>query len=102
MSQPSYATNDPRGWGGDPKRGAALGRPTVTDADKSLPVKLYLRRVRINSGGYCPKGTYFGIGRPLYWAADADGEVDFVIRADDREDAKLEVLRDYPNATFFN
>jgi hypothetical protein len=29
--QPSYATNDPKGWMGDPRRGAAMGRGTVGD-----------------------------------------------------------------------
>src|SRR5690606_26966366 len=26
---PSYSTNDPKGWCGDPRRGAAMGRPSV-------------------------------------------------------------------------
>lgn len=28
---PSYETHDPKGWGGDPRRGAAMGRPAVGD-----------------------------------------------------------------------
>ena len=26
--RPDYTTNDPKGWCGDPARGAALGRPS--------------------------------------------------------------------------
>lgn len=100
---PSYKTNDPRGWCGDPSRGAALGRPTIQDADKTAPVKLYVRRVRLN-GDYDSNGTYFGGGPgtlPLYWVADASGEVDFMLRAHDRDDAKEQALAQYPAARFF-
>jgi len=99
---PSYSTNDPKGWCGDPSRGAALGRATIQDADpEEVTGKLYLRRVRLDSGGYDPNGTYFGIGNPLYWCADADGEIDFMLRAFDREDAKEEVREVYPHAKFW-
>lgn len=98
---PDYSTNDPRGWGGDPERGAALGRPTVHAADRDAPVKLYLRRVRLDQEGYDVNGTYFGIGAPLYWCADESGEIDFMLRAHDRDAAKYEVCERYPNARFF-
>lgn len=94
---PDYKTYDPRGWCGDPRRGAALGRPTVK-GPADFAGRLCLRRVRIDSGGYDPNGTYFGIGRPLYWYADDDGEIDGVLRADDRADARARVLDMYPNA----
>ena len=100
-STPSYKTRDPRGWGGDPTRGAALGRPTVTDKDRDADVKLHLRREYLNQGGYDRNGTYFGIGRPLYWCADEDLEIDFMLRADTREEAKAKVRERYPNARFF-
>ncbi len=102
---PDYRTNDPRGWCGDPKRGAAMGRPSVKEAPKDTPVKLCLRRVHWNAGGYDSNGTYFGSradGHALWWVADADGSVDFMIDVDGgREDAKRAVRASYPNARFF-
>lgn len=99
-----YKKNDPRGWGGDPSRGAALGRATIADAPTNQPIKLYLRRVRLDSGGYDRNGTYFGVGTPLYWVSgeDAEGnEVDYMVRAYDRDDAKDEVRKRYPLARFY-
>jgi hypothetical protein len=98
---PDYKTNDPRGWCGDPRRGAAMGRGSYHADDRTAPVKLHVRRVRLDPGGYDPNGTYFGTGEPLYWVADADCDVDFVLRARDREHAKRQALADYPNARFF-
>ena len=99
---PSYQTNDPKGWCGNPSRGAALGRPTIQDADPdAFTGKLYLRRVHLNDGGYDRNGTYFGWGSPLYWCADESGDIDFMLRAADREDAKCQVLCDYPGARFW-
>lgn len=103
---PDYSTHDPKGWGGDPRRGAALGRPTVQKGDEAaFTGKLYLRRIRLDSGGYDPNGTYFGLGQPLYWCAD-DGtsenhSIDFMLRAADRDEAKAAVRARYPNARFF-
>lgn len=98
-----YKRHDPRGWGGDPSRGAALGRPTIHDLPRSAPVKLSLRRVYLNSGGYDPNGTYFGIGAPLYWYAGEteEGEIDAMLRAPSRDAAKEQIRRIYPNARFY-
>ncbi len=94
---PDYAVNDPKGWGGDPKRGAALGRPS--DHCPGYSGKLHLRRVRLDRGGYDQNGTYFGIGDPLYWVASPGGEVDYVFRCNgDRASARYCVLQDYPRA----
>lgn len=101
MGQPSYKTNDPKGFGGDPKRGAALGRSTRHNIDRAASVKLTLRHVRIDSGGYDRNGTYFGHGNPLYWYADESGGIDAVLRADDREHAKESIRELYPNARFY-
>ena len=102
MSNPNYSTNDPRGWGGEPRRGAALGRPTICPSgwDGSEVGRLYLRHIRLNSGGYDRNGTYFGLGAPLYWCASADGEVDFMLRASSRIAAKAQILTEHPCATF--
>jgi hypothetical protein len=93
-----YKANDPRGWCGDPSRGAALGRATVKDAGKDYSGKLCLRRVRLDQGGYDPNGTYFGQGAPLYWCASDDGDIDYMMRANDRESARAMVLAEYPKA----
>jgi len=95
--KPDYTANDPGGWCGDPRRGAALGRDTIKgDADYSG--KLYLSKVRLNSGGYDTNGTYFGVDRPLYWYCDIDNSIDGVLRADSRQEARHEVLAMYPKA----
>lgn len=62
--------------------------------------KITLRRVRFNSGGYDSCGAYWGLGAPLYWAADDSGDYDSTFRADDRDDAKAIVRETFPNATF--
>lgn len=98
---PDYKDNDPRGWCGDPSRGAAMGRADIHAIDRSAPVKLYLRRVELDGGGYDRNGTYFGWDDPLYWYADGDGQIDAVTRATSRDDAKARILESYPNARFF-
>ena len=97
---PDYSRNDPKGWCGDPRRGAALGRHD-RHCSPNAGVKLYLRRVYLDSQGYDKNGTYFGWGKPLYWYCTADGSVDAMTRADDRDDAKAIVRGRYPNARFF-
>ena len=64
--------------------------------------KLSLQRVRINNGGYDALGTYWGVGEPLYWCANADCTIDFALRASSREQAKAIVRKTYPNAKFYN
>ena len=100
---PDYGTNDPKGWCGDPARGAAMGRLTTHDTELShrRSVKLVLRKVRLNQGGYDSNGTYFGCGEPLYWYADSDGTIDAMTRADNRTDAKRVIRGNYPNARFY-
>lgn len=93
-----YKTNDPRGWCGDMRRGAALGRPTIHDAPADFEGKIGVRRVYLNQGGYDPNGTYFGRGAPLYWYASEDGEIDAMTRAGDRAAAREIVLAKYPKA----
>jgi hypothetical protein len=96
---PDYKRHDPKGWCGDPTRGAAMGRHSYHAEDsESFDGKLSLRRVRLNSGGYDGNGTYFGTGSPLYWAASEDLDVDYMFRAHDREAARATVLEKYPKA----
>jgi hypothetical protein len=102
MKRPSYKTNDPKGWCGDPKRGAALGRPSIHDAPRDQPVRLYLKRQRWVDGDYDENGTYFGAGGGghIYWYANREGTVDAVQRAGSRKDAKAKIREHYPHATF--
>lgn len=98
---PSYKANDPKGWCGDIRRGAAMGRPSIHDAPEDEPITLYLLPVRLVDGGcYDVNGTYFGSGDPLFWYADEAGTVDDVLRAKSREDAIEEIRLLYPLATF--
>lgn len=113
MAGPSYKTNDPRGWCGDPSRGAAMGRGSigipprgeVSDFDGELT----LRHIHIDQGGYDPNGTYFGFcdKEPIYWFASDNGEIDGTLRAcgqvgddDGRADAEAQVLAIFPKAIF--
>ena len=93
---PDYKTHDPKGWCGNPSRGAALGRPTVK-GDSQYEGRLSLRRVYL-SGGYDSNGTYFGDGEPLYWYASEDTTIDGMLRAITRRKARAQVLELYPNA----
>ena len=64
-------------------------------------VKVALRRIRINNGGYDAGGAYWGRGTPLYWAGSDTGVVDLWFRASGREAAKAHVREAFPNATFY-
>lgn len=94
---PHYKDNASKGWGGDPRRGAAVGRTTVL-GDPGYAGSLLFRRVRLDSGGYDVNGTYFGAGNPLYWYASNDGTIDGVLRAQSRTEARMRVLAMYPKA----
>jgi len=98
---PDYSTNDPKGWCGDPKRGAAMGRPQVQDEPEGYTGKVYLRKVRLDAGGYDRNGTYFGAGGGLYWCCSAENSIDFMVRAWSRADAKRKVHAVYPKVRFF-
>ena len=98
---PKYETNDPKGWGGDPSRGAALGRTNIEEMKNTDDDRLTLRRVPLNVGGYDRLGTYWGRGQPLYWCANEEGTLEMTFRADDREHAKHVILEQYPNVRFY-
>ena len=61
---------------------------------------LHLQRVRLNSGGYDAGGAYWGVGAPLFYVEDADGNSQY-LRAHDRDDAKCKIRTDWPDARFF-
>jgi hypothetical protein len=54
------------GWMGDPKRGASHGRPDRVHDPLGNPwlgtERLYLLRLRLDSGGYDEGGAYWGHG----------------------------------------
>lgn len=101
-ANPSYKSRDPRGWGGDPKRGAAMGRHTYNEPGPGTFDKpLTLRKIPLDSGGYDPNGTYFGWGEPIYWLASDDGKIDRVFRARTRAEAKAKALALYPTARLY-
>lgn len=92
-----YEDNDPKGWCGDPKRGAALGRPSI-HADRDFSGEIFISRVSLDEGGYDRLGTYFGIGDPLFWYRSENGEIDAMVRTKDFKDAKKQILFAYPKA----
>jgi hypothetical protein len=97
----SYQTNDPRGWGGDPSRGAALGRATIQDEPIGYEGKLAVDQVEMDPDdeAYDINGTYWGLGNPLWWIHNEDGTIDYVIRARNVEAAGAEALGRYPRAS---
>ena len=98
---PTYQTHDPKGWCGDPKRGAALGRHSYLGSPL-FDGKFLLRGIRLDRGGYDCNGTYFGVGQPLFWfASPHEDGIDDVLRATNREDARQQILKRYPKAKFF-
>jgi len=101
---PNYNLHDPKGWCGDPSRGAALGRPTIEREEPSTYAgKLTVRKIGLTSGGYDKNGTYFGhsaVGQSLYWCANHEGTIDFTLRAFSRNHAIAIVRRRYPKAQY--
>jgi len=72
-----------RGYMGDRRRGASLGRVNVrpnggdwTEEGK----RFHVRRVRLDSGGYDSGGAYWGIGAPLYHFESEDGAASGFVR----------------------
>jgi hypothetical protein len=95
-----YRTHNPKGYMGDPKRGAALGRPTIW-GPRNYDGKLMLRRISLDHQGYDRLGTYFGAGQPIFWYASDDGTIDGTVRAWGRDSAKQEINKLYPCASFY-
>ena len=93
-----YKANDPKGWGGDPKRGAALGRPS-RKGDANHAGTILVREVQVSEDGYDTLGTYWGKGTPLYWYASEDGSIEGTERAPCASDALAAVAQLYPRAT---
>lgn len=80
--------------------GAPMGRHTGPNYLETCEGKLSLRRIRINSGGYDSGGAYWGLGEPLWFVEDLDGNSQF-FRASNRAAAKASILKDWPEAKFY-
>ena len=85
------STTPDRGYMGDIRRGASLGRATRygSEAHRKNPVLFHLRKIRLDSGGYDPSGAYWGHGGELYEAWDDGGEAYMTFRSypSDRSEA---------------
>lgn len=113
-----YKRNDSRCWGGDPSRGAAMGRITISDIleDYEAPgFTIHVERILIVEG-YDPNGTYWGGAGPLFWIySEAEVEklatwvlhkpkytefayIDYCERFVDLEDAVRIVQETWPHA----
>lgn len=80
--------------------GAPMGR-WEKKGEPTEGTRFYLRRIRLDNGGYDSGGAYWGVGAPLYGYESQDGEVYGYLRAEDREAAKWKVERKYAGARFF-
>jgi hypothetical protein len=80
--------------------GAPMGRRTGPDYLETSAGPLRLVRIRINGGGYDPGGAYWGLGAPLWYVEDQDGNSQF-FRARDRASAKATVAGRWPGARFY-
>lgn len=87
------------------KYGAQMGRPNILPSDTQVPIKLQMQRLRWVSGDYDQWGAYWGGGSGDYvYCAfayhDLAMNVFVFVRAENREQAKLEVREILPNASF--
>lgn len=82
--------------------GSQMGRRDLFPANPNKSIKLQLQRVpMVDGGAYDKWGAYWGSGEPLYCAFSADMNVQIFVRADDHEQAKVEVRKKYPEAKFW-
>lgn len=70
---------------------------------KDYPYKFHLQRIRMRCLVYDLSGTYWGHGVPLYGYMGEDDQllVRGFVRAENRDDAKKEIIEKYPNAMFY-
>lgn len=81
-----------------------MGRTPYSTANAP---KLYVSRIRLDSGGYDSGGAYWGHGAPIYAASDTpvgdmpESTVFVTVRAKDRATAKAHFAKLHPSATFY-
>jgi hypothetical protein len=79
--------------------GSPMGAPNVlSDSFEDEP--LHLQRLNFVDGDYGPDGTYWGGGQPIYVAFTPTLSTLIYVRAWTRENARLELLSEYPGITF--
>ncbi len=93
----SYKFNDPKGFGGDPKRGAALGRKSLL-GPYNFSGTLFFREVYVDSQGFDINGTYLGHLGPWWWCASEDQKTDWVFMAKNLEDARRKIYEKWPQS----
>lgn len=102
---PTTNANYPLSSGSSPY-GAQMGRRDWLPADTTAPIRLSLVRLDWVDGDYDPAGAYWGrtAGTHIYRAvgdADCGTVAELFVRATNRADAKAQVLRAVPGATFY-
>ena len=85
---------------GSNQYGAQMGRHTGPDFLDVDAGRIYLRRVKLDRGGYDQGGAYWGIGEPLWLAQDQDGNCR-IFRAASRDKAKAEIRETFGTAARF-
>jgi hypothetical protein len=98
----------------DSKLGAPMGRPSKLPEDSNKAVKLYLQKIRWYDHDYDEGGAYWGgpiwgfnsarnwVSTPtVYVAANADQTIRVFVRVHNRAEAKSEIRKLLPNATFY-
>jgi hypothetical protein len=87
------------------KVNSSYGAPMGRHGSYCEPMaRLYLQRIRLDSGGYDSGGAYWGHGAPIYWATDGQpGGLDMTLRARSRDAAKAAIRAEFPdcNVTFW-
>lgn len=95
-----YRKNDPLGYCGEPKRGAAMGRgmtlPKAEELAKRIqPIQMFMSHIQLDSGGYDCCGTYWGgrRGYRYYWAHDREANLEVIVEGRTRKEASTELMR---------
>ena len=91
---------NPSGWGGNPARGASMGRDSYADRE-NMPAKVYLQRVDFVDQCYDRGGAYWGGPADLYCAKDDADTFQWFIRAPDRAAAKVALREEFPELKFY-
>lgn len=101
MTLYDYSLHASKGWMGDPKRGAAMGRGSWINEGPNYSGPIRIQEVKLDAGGYDPSGAYFGHSPDrllLYWVASPSCSIDYVQWAGSRSEVEFEVRKKWPLA----
>jgi hypothetical protein len=101
MTLYDYTLHGPKGWMGDPSRGASLGRGEYRGHGTDYAGPISIREVALNREGYDRLGAYFGWPGNrdlLYWVASSDCLIDYVLWAPSRSAVEAKVRDEWPQA----